>query len=219
MKVSKIISLVLFIIFLLGSIYLIQTKNMIYAVIFACLFIVTGLNLIRLMKIEYTPDKVYQKTINKIIRTYDSILVEIDTLPKLSDKKIIKAASFKDMVNAEYELRKPIYYMKDEHFCDFMLLNKKSAYVYTDKDSEDVISSLEKYLIDKEADEVLANRQLDMLDDLDKTTVIQLDDAKKVIVSPVRKKKKVQSECQEGPRDYRFFVGFENLIEENEKNN
>ncbi len=218
MKSSKIISYILLFIFLMAMIYFVYTNNMIYILVFTCLFIVTGLNLIRLMQMEYTPTKVYQKKIKKIIRTYDAILVEIDTLPKLADKKIIKATSFKDMINAEYELRKPIYYINDEHSCDFILLNKKSAYIYTAKDADDIMSALENYIIATEADADQASRQLDILDDLDKTTVIQLDDTKKVVVSPVRKKKKLQSECQIEPQDYQFFVKFENIVEESEKN-
>lgn len=216
MKVSKFICLLLLVLFIGISIYFISINNMVYAFISICMFSITGLAFIKILKITYLPDKVYKKQVNKIIKTYDSVLVEVENLPKLADKKIIKATTFKDIINAQYELRKPIYYMKEEHFCDFILLNQKSAYVYTFKESDDYSSSLEKHLIEKEASEKLASRELELIDELDKTTVIKLDNMKEFVVSPVRKKKKRKSLKNESEElhDYEFFVGFEDSLQE-----
>ena len=72
----------------------------------------------------------YQSELNKILRTYDSILVEVEIIPKMSDKKIVRTKYFKDMVNVQFEVRKPIYYLRGPVGCTFVIMNEDTAYIY-----------------------------------------------------------------------------------------
>lgn len=197
MKISKIFSLFLSLLFLILVIYFISINDIVYAFISAILFILSIITYIRIRKMFTNPTELFIYKVNKIIKTYDSVLVEIETLPKLSDKKIIKATTFKDMANAEYELRKPIYYIKSEHTCDFILLDKKNAYVYIVKESNEYNSVLEICLSNIEKGNKSIDKELDLIDNLDKTTVIKLDNMKELVVSPVRKQVKNKKENDE----------------------
>ena len=91
----------------------------------------------------------YQAKLNKILKTYDSILVEIECLPKISDKKIVNTKYFKDLVNVQFEVRKPIYYLRDALFCDFLVIGNDTVYIYTLKSDKEYKSNLEE-LLEKE---------------------------------------------------------------------
>lgn len=217
MKLSKILLSLLLGIFLILTIYFIYIGNYIYAFISLILFLMASLALAKYVKITDDPNKAFKKRIKKILKTYDSILVEIETLPKLSDKKIIKASSFRDIVNAEYELRKPIYFFLQEHAIDFILLNKLSAYTFTMNETEELLSELDIYLAEKRKEEEAAEKEFNTIDSLDETTVIKLDNLKEYIVSPLKKNKKKKEEEYDEPKDYKFFVGFEKILEDLEK--
>jgi len=72
----------------------------------------------------------YHAELNKILRTYDSILVEVEVIPKMSDKKMVRTKSFKDMVNVQFEVRKPIYYLRGPLGCTFVIMSEDTAYIY-----------------------------------------------------------------------------------------
>ena len=184
-KSRKIYLTIISIILCLFSILFILKKDYILA-IFSALFLT--FSIILLIKDLFEEKNLYKSEIKKILKTYDSILVEIKDLPKLSDKRIIITKYFDDMVNAEYELRKPIYYLNSDSSCDFVLLDKNDAYVYTIKNSKKIISPLELSLGSRTKDEVYAEKEYELMDSLDKTSIIKIDDEKKYKVSPVRKK-------------------------------
>ena len=72
----------------------------------------------------------YHAELNKILRTYDSILVEVEVIPKMSDKKMVRTKYFKDMVNVQFEIRKPIYYLRGPLGCTFVIMSEDTAYIY-----------------------------------------------------------------------------------------
>ena len=97
----------------------------------------------------------YQAKLDKILKTYDSVLVEIECLPKVSDKKIVTTKYFKDLVNVQFEVRKPIYYLKDALFCDFLVIGNDTTYVYTLKRDKSYKSNLEELLEKGDNKEIL----------------------------------------------------------------
>lgn len=144
--------------------------------------------LIKNNNLNKSPESQYLGTINNILKTYDSILVEIKEFPDLTDKKIIKTLSFKDMLNTEYELRKPVYYISNEFAYDFMIIDNEDVYTHTVKRNDLVKSLLDEYIDKKNQETNEAERELKMLDSLDETVIIEVDGDKKFKVSPVREK-------------------------------
>ena len=141
--------------------------------------------LVQTMNFDKNPQSKYNSTVKNILRTYDVILVEIDNLPEISERKLVNTTSFKDMVNIEYEYRKPVYYIHDDNSYDFMLLTDENIYAYTLKREEESLSILEKYMSDKVKNQNSSEKQLDVLDSLENTTVIKLDNDKEYVVSPM----------------------------------
>lgn len=127
MKIKSIIEL------LLGGVcgyfafyFYLNSKQLVAIIFLVVLLLCIGLFIKSLMDINDP----YNTEIKKLLKTYDSILVEIEILPKTSDKKIVKTKYFKDLVNVQYEVRKPIYYLKEDKGCTFIVMNDDTAYIY-----------------------------------------------------------------------------------------
>lgn len=132
-------------------------------------------------------ESIYNSEISDILKTYETILIELDSLPDLKDKNLVKTLSFKDIVNVEYEYRKPVYFVHNDNSYDFILINNNDVYTYTTKLDKEKNSLLEAYL-DSLTPTDTKTGDLDIIDTLDKTTVIRLNDNKEYVVSPVRDK-------------------------------
>ena len=182
MKRSK-IYLVLSLISVIVALYFLYIKQIDYVYITAVLFIIFISLFIKNIDMEKSP---FESTLKKILKTYDSILVEVDCLPKLSDKKIIKTKSFKDIVNVQFEVRKPVYYLKDEKYCDFIIVSKEDAYIYTLKDSDEIKSIVEEYLLEKYNKEKELDEEFNFINSLDDTTIVKLDNENEYKISPVK---------------------------------
>lgn len=185
MKVKKVLLASVFALCLILSVLLVTSKEVNYALFSGLFTLFAGFMLIQTMKFDKNPQSKYQSTVKNILKTYDVILVEIDNLPDISDRKLVNTTSFKDMVNIEYEFRKPVYYVHDVDSYDFMLLTDEDIYAYTLKKNEESLSRLEKYMSDKVKNQSTNEKQLDVLDNLENTTVIKLDGDKEYVVSPM----------------------------------
>ena len=84
---------------------------------------------------------------------------------------------------------KPICYLKQSDNCSFVLLDEKEVYVYVEKLHEEELSPVEieinnmKYRKKENAD-----MDSEMLQDIDKTTIVKLSNKKSYRISPIRKK-------------------------------
>ncbi len=186
-NVKKILLVLLLLACIAISVFMFIDEEYVIAAFCILFAVIMAILLYRVIKLNSTPESLFKGTISDILKTYDAILVEVENLPDISDKKLIQTISFKDMVNAEYEFRKPIYYIHNEYAYDFILFNKDDAYVYTVKVGNDKISIVEKYLAEKITEKNNSSSDLDMLDSLENTTVIKLNEDKEYLVSPVRK--------------------------------
>ena len=73
----------------------------------------------------------YHKEINKILSTYDSIIVNSDNITNLSKYNVIRVNSFEELLDAHSEVRMPINYVEvRENYSIFVLINNDVAWVY-----------------------------------------------------------------------------------------
>lgn len=84
-------------------------------------------------------ESVYQRKLRKIFKTYDGILVEVNSLPELKNFNIISVKNFEELIDAHSEIRKPINFVKKINGVSFLLLNENIAWEYTLK--RDLINS------------------------------------------------------------------------------
>ena len=140
----------------------------------------------------------YERNIKDILNTFDSVLVKSSTVPDMTGRSIIELSSIDDLVDAQLEIRKPICYLKQVESCSFVLLDDKVAYIYIEKVQPDVVSPVE---IELNNLKIQRKREKDidseMLESIDKTTIVKLSNQKSYKVSPVRKKGEEQQVQQQ----------------------
>ena len=89
----------------------------------------------------------FEKDVEKILKPYFYLLVEVEDMPNLTKKEVVNTESFKDILNVCKIIKKPIYYVAKKNSYSFILYDKKNVYLYIIKNTDQVSS-----LLDKEAD-------------------------------------------------------------------
>lgn len=182
---------ILFIVALVTLILLLSNKLYSYGIVAGTVTLILFVVFIIVCFNSRDEESVYKSKLNKLLKTYDSILVKSSTLPSLDDRNIIQVDSFQDLINAQLEIRKPIYYKLQVSCCSFLLLDDKEACTYILKSNDNVVSDLdilinEKKIVDKKKEK----DDYSILKNIDKTSIIMLDNSKSFKVSPIREKKK-----------------------------
>lgn len=122
----------LFLISGLVTYYLSYKELITYAIITGTIgFIVSVLIILLLFFYHEGQEETYQRELRQILKVYDAILVESEKLPSLTEKNVIQITSMKELIDAQLEIRKPIYYKVLPTTCTFVLLDQEEALVYT----------------------------------------------------------------------------------------
>jgi len=160
-----------------------------YSIILMAAIIVLTIYLITYIYENKDEQSIYKSKLKKALRNYDAILVESQRFPDLKGKNIIRVTNMDDLIDAQIEIRKPIYYMvENETSCSFVLLDTNEACVYILKQNEEVISPLELIIEEHEKKKNSNDDDSSLLEDIEKTTIIKLKN-KTLKVSPYRKNK------------------------------
>ena len=72
----------------------------------------------------------YNKSIRRIMKTYDNIIVSSKNLPNLDNLNVIDVLSFDELLDAHGEVRNPINCVKGKKSTVFILINDDIAYRY-----------------------------------------------------------------------------------------
>ena len=196
-KEVKIGGLALGLIVLLGiSFVLYKNGLMNYLIITGTFSVICAIVLVNTLLTTRSDEAQYKSKLRQILRTYDSILVKSKNLPKLDNLNIIRVDTIEDLVDAQMEIRKPIYYQEQTESCAFVLLDNMTACFYTLKVNDAVLCPLEITI--NELDIINKNNQKaleedipeDLLSEIERTTIIRLKKGKYVKVSPLRNRKK-----------------------------
>ena len=97
----------------------------------------------------------FEKEVDKILKPYYYLLVEVENIPKMNNRQIIDTKSFTDILNVCKIIHKPIYYIAKKTAYNFVLFDKKNAYYYTLKDTDNVST-----LLDSKTDIELLNETI-----------------------------------------------------------
>lgn len=162
-----------------------------FSIILGVLFVILLVCLGIYMKEEPDEYSAYVKTKSKILRTYDSIIIEVEDIPNIAGKNIIKVKSIDDLVDAQLELREPIYYKNDSDSCFFLLLHYNEACIYILRMNDSVVSPTEQSIRFMREDKD-AKKDESILEDLENTIVYRLDELRSFKISPVRNEKAIQ---------------------------
>ena len=75
----------------------------------------------------------YTKKLEKILKTYDDVIIEITTPVNIDDYEIIEVKGIEEMVDLEEELRIPINFYEHipNYYGEFTLIHNNIVYRYT----------------------------------------------------------------------------------------
>lgn len=109
--------------------YVFLTLSVILA-LFTLLLIIKA---VKLLLKYYSNKSEYSKKLKKILSTYDNIIVNVSSIPKLEDLKQIEVSNFSEMIDAQSEVRMPINYLEEEknYKSIFILVSDNIAWKYT----------------------------------------------------------------------------------------
>lgn len=137
-------------------------------------------------------DAIYESTLKKILKTYVAILIESEELPSIRGKNIVKTTSIDNLINAQVEIRKPIYYKKEFDYCTFILLDDNEALVYSLKRNDDIVCAIDNVILE----EKINSSKEELLSGIENTTIIKLDNNKVYKISPVKEENKHISDAE-----------------------
>ncbi len=162
-----------------------------FSLILGALFIILTIILATYIKEEPDEYSAFVKNKKRILRTYDSIIVEVEDIPNIAGKNIIRVKSIENLVDAQLELREPIYYKNDNDSCFFMLLHYNEACIYILKMNDGVVSPTEQS-IRYMKEEPLEKQQGSILDNVEDTIVYKLDELRSFKISPIRNQQEIK---------------------------
>ncbi len=162
-----------------------------FSIILGALFIILTICLGIYLKEEPDQYTAYIKSKNKILKTYDSIIVEVENIPNIAGKNIIKVKSIEDLVDAQLELREPIYYKNDNDSCFFLLLHYNEACIFILKMNDNIISPTEQSIKYMKIDSKDSNEN-NILENVENTIVYKLDELRSFKISPIRNEQKIE---------------------------
>lgn len=97
---------------------------------FFMIAIISLIYLIYLTIIRIKQESIYYKNLRKILKVYDSILVEVNTIPKLNKFNIISVKNFEELIDAHSEVRRPINFIYQKEGVKFLLISENIIWIY-----------------------------------------------------------------------------------------
>ena len=182
-KLSTIIGYVILILLLLVvTILLLISSFKVYVFVSLTALVIISILFYNYISNTKSEDALYNSFVNNIMKTYFSILVEVEEVPSLDNKDIVRVKTFDDLLNVQEEVHKPIFYIKDEDSFVLFVIDSSLACICELKRNDNIASTIDK-VIDESS-----NKQNKLLENLENTAVLKLGNDKIVKVSPVRKK-------------------------------
>ena len=109
MKKRNIICLILFFLLLFGALYLYNQKLYTYLIIVVPILFILLFFSIKGIRTKYSPEDEYNIFLKEILKTYDAVLINVVEMPSVDGRSIVKVSNFEDLIDAQIEIRKPIY--------------------------------------------------------------------------------------------------------------
>ena len=82
--------------------------------------------------LNFKPKSEYTKQLDKILKNYDQIIVEVETPVREKEHNVILVKSFEEMIDLEEELRIPIIFYENiyKHIAVFTITHNNIVYKY-----------------------------------------------------------------------------------------
>ena len=116
-------------------------KNKQYAIISGILFTLVIVSIILLaqkLSLTNTGKSKYDRYVNRLLRGYDRLIINIKNKPDISGYNVIEVEKFEELIDVRENVSQPInYYIITPHQkCEFFVINDINIYVYVIKASD-----------------------------------------------------------------------------------
>ena len=184
MKKRNIICLILFFLLLFGALYLYNQKLYTYLIIVVPILFILLFFSIKGIRTKYSPEDEYNIFLKEILKTYDAVLINVVEMPSVDGRSIVKVSNFEDLIDAQIEIRKPIYYKRDDRSTIFVLLDDKQVCINILKVDEEENTQFDRWLADLEKEKNKFDESI--LAGIENTTIVRLDNNKSYRVIPIK---------------------------------
>ena len=184
MKKRNIICLILFFLLLFGVLYLYNQKLYTYLIIVVPILFILLFFSIKGIRTKYSPEDEYNIFLKEILKTYDAVLINVVEMPSVDGRSIVKVSNFEDLIDAQIEIRKPIYYKRDDRSTIFVLLDDKQVCINILKVDEEENTQFDRWLADLEKEKNKFDESI--LAGIENTTIVRLDNNKSYRVIPIK---------------------------------
>lgn len=184
MKKRNIICLILFFLLLFGALYLYNQKLYTYLIIVVPILFILLFFSIKGIRTKCSPEDEYNIFLKEILKTYDAVLINVVEMPSVDGRSIVKVSNFEDLIDAQIEIRKPIYYKRDDRSTIFVLLDDKQVCINILKVDEEENTQFDRWLADLEKEKNKFDESI--LAGIENTTIVRLDNNKSYRVIPIK---------------------------------
>lgn len=165
-----IFNIITIIISILIDVILFQHKIYDYLIVSIILSIVLLILLLILIKRRRMNNKdKYLSSLKRILKVYNPIMVKATNLPNIVDKQVIYVNSINDLVKAQLEVKKPIFYISGSIETTFYLIENEYIVIYILGVLEDKITKIDE------------EKEVNIIDDKNETIVIEEENEENII--------------------------------------
>ena len=99
------------------------------------LILITMKNLWELISFSIKRNSKYDRYVNRILRGYDRIIINVKTAPRLKNYNIIEVENFEELIDVRDNIKQPIRYLviTNHQKCEFFIIHNKDLYLYVVK--------------------------------------------------------------------------------------
>lgn len=146
-KLKLIILILLFITFLGIDLALFYFKIFTYLIVLSVITVTLIISiLLEIKKLKMDDNQKYLHLLQKMLKVYNPILVETKNFPDVKNRSILKVGDMNDLINAQCEIKKPVYYIKTNDSTLFYLLDNDVMLVHFIKIHDNISTPLENQL-------------------------------------------------------------------------
>lgn len=153
-QINKKILISIIFIFLISTIILIYFQLYNYSIITGSFtFVLIILLIIDSLRCK-SPRIKYENSVKDILNTYDGILVEVKNIPDLKDKNILLVKNMEELIDAQAEIKKPIYFYKEASDCIFLLIDMDEVCIFIYRLNHSIKTAVDSIIELKEKKEI-----------------------------------------------------------------
>lgn len=108
----------------------IYKKYKLIGILLICLTLIDIVFIIKIIIKRAKSEDKFKKKVKKILKTYDEIIVNVQSLPNIENLNVINVTKFNELVDAYNEVHKPINFIQEKDKVIFLLINDNFVWQY-----------------------------------------------------------------------------------------